>query len=116
MSDSMKSAFLKTEDGKTFVVSAKKQKISEKLRLKQLRSLVHDTFMVFVPKGKAKRWDVYKNAETTIKSLAKEGGKKYDNAMFLVKHAHSTYDSKRRIYSIHIQRRNYKEAITVLGC
>ena len=116
MSDSMKTAFLKTDDGKTFLISAKKQKIAEKLRYQQLRSLVHDTFMKFVPVGKAKRWDVYKNAETTIKSLSKEGGQQYNNAMFLVKHAHSTYDSKRRKYSIHIQRRNYKEAITVLGC
>lgn len=116
MSDSMKNAFLKTEKGEMFIMQAKQEKIAEKIRFQQLKSLVHDTFVVYVPKGKAKRWDVYQNSHKTVMALAKQGGATYNNAMLLVRHAHSSYDCKRRKYSLNIQKRNYRDAITVLGC
>jgi len=116
MSDSMKNAFLKTKKGETFVMQAKLEKINEKRRLQQLRSLVHDTFVTYVPKGKAKRWDVYKDSHKTVVALAHTGGEAYSKAMHLIKHAYSAYDCKRRKFSLNIQKRNYRDAITVLGC
>jgi len=116
MSDTMKAAFLKTKKGETFLMKAKQQKIAEKERYNQLHELVHDTFVRLVPKNKAKRWDVYQNSKSNVRKLAKEGGEEYNRVMFLVKHAYSSYDCKRRKYSIHIQRRNYRDAITALGC
>lgn len=116
MSDSMKSALLKSKGGKQFLVKAKQQKIAEKERFRQFKTLVHDTFVRTVPQGKSTRYDVYKNSLPTVIALAAAGGDDYNRAMFLVKHAFSSYDCKRRKYSLNIQKRNYRDAITILGC
>lgn len=116
MSDSMKAALLKTKKGEQFLMKVRQEKLAEKERYRQLKELVHSTFVVRVPDNMSKRWDVYKKSQKVIRELAKEGGEKYNRTMHLVKHAFSSYDCKRRKYNINIQRRNYRDAIMALGC
>ena len=103
MSNSIKDAFLKTEKGEKFVTEAKKRQIAKAERIRQLKTLVHDTFVANVPKGYSKRWDVYQRSKETVKKLGLNGGEPYNKAIMAVKFAFTS-------------RKNYKLAMEALGC
>ncbi len=103
MSDSMKDAFQKTAKGKKLYFEAKQRELAKVKRIRQLKSLVHDTFVANVPEGRSKRWDVYQRSKETVKKIAIKGGKPYEQTMLALKFAWTS-------------RKNYKLAVEAIGC
>lgn len=103
MSNSMKDAFMKTKKGEKIALEAKKRQMERADRIRQLKTLVHDTFVANVPQGYSKRWDVYQRSKETVKKLGIDGGEPYNQAVMAVKFAFTS-------------RKNYKLAMEALGC
>ena len=65
----MADAFLKTSEGTALIVEAKSQKNEIGLRVRQLKTLIHSTFVSNVPRGHGKRFDVYQASKSRVGSL-----------------------------------------------
>ena len=100
MSSNMADAFMKTDKGQALVVEIKKEERAIADRIRQLKQLVHATFVSKVPHGHAKRFDVYQMAKPMIRELGRKGGEEYEDAILSVKFAWSN-------------RKAYREAIEI---
>jgi len=70
-------------------------------RIRQLKSLVFQTFVHDVPEGKRKNFDVFMASKERIKQIGINGGAEYHHAMTAVKYAWTSPDA-------------YKDAITAI--
>lgn len=77
----MRDAFLKSQGGKQLAYEAK----IVAGRIRNLKQLVHDTFVTKVPKDCRVRFDVYQAAKPVCKRLGQEGGMAYDNVIRALK-------------------------------
>jgi hypothetical protein len=104
MSNSIRVALLSSPEGRHLAIEAKKirQYQEAATRVRQLKQLVHDTFVTNVPKGHARRFDVYMNAKVRIRDLGTQGGMFYDRAVSAVKFAWTSPEA-------------YKNAVEILG-
>lgn len=100
MSGTMIDAFMKTDKGQTLLIEAKNGQREIADRIRQLKQLVHSTFVSDVPRGHAKRFDVYQMAKGKIRELGRKGGNEFDEAILAVKFAWSS-------------RKSYKQAIEI---
>jgi len=83
----IRDALLKTNVGQTLLVEAKIEAKEIGRRIRQLKELVHSTFVADVPGGFQKRFDIYQRAKPHVQELGRLGGSAYDEAVLKVKFA-----------------------------
>jgi len=100
----VRDALLKSEKGQEAihtVIQAKEEAWEIGQRIRQLKELVHSTFVSDVPQGFRKRFDVYQRSKSHVRDLGIQGGQSYDSALLKIKFAWtSRYAYKEAIESI----------------
>ena len=96
--NALKDALLKTQSGRTLAANANRESAEVGIRVRTLMNLAHDTFMGDGrPAGVNMRPDIFFSAKERIRTIAREGGKKYDTAIQALMWAYQDFHATGRL-------------------